>query len=345
MIRICSSLAGNGYQVLLVGRKMPRSIPLTVKPFHQKRLPCLFNKGKLFYIEYNIRLFFYLLFSKADVIGSIDLDTILPGYLVSRLRGITRVYDAHELFCEMKEIISRPAIYKWWKWVEKKTVPFYKHGYTVSQPIAAELKDLYGVQYETIWNIGPLLPLTLPEKKDIYILYQGAVNEGRCFETLIPAMQEVNAPLIICGDGNFMPQARKLVEKYGLEQKVLFKGMLPPEELKNYTLNAYIGINLNEDAGKSIYYSLSNRFFDYLQAGVPQLCVDFPAYHELNQEFKVALLINDLSSKNISFQLNFLLSKIVLYKELQHNCLQARQSLNWQQEEKKLINFYNKVLA
>ena len=117
MIRICTSLSNSGYKVLLIGRKS--STPLIKKQFSQKRLYCFFNKGKLFYIEYNLRLFFYLLFAKCDLICAIDLDTIIPCYLASVLKKKRRVYDAHELFCEMKEVVSRPAIFRVWKFIEK----------------------------------------------------------------------------------------------------------------------------------------------------------------------------------------------------------------------------------
>ena len=83
MIRICSSLAVAGYQVVLVGRKLKSSLPLVEKPYSTKRILCFFEKGKLFYAEYNIRLFFFLLFKKMDCICAIDLDTILPCYYIS----------------------------------------------------------------------------------------------------------------------------------------------------------------------------------------------------------------------------------------------------------------------
>lgn len=344
MIRICHSLATHDYQVLLVGRKMKNSLPLQQQLFKQKRLFCFFKKGMLFYVEYNIRLFFFLLFLRMDAICAIDLDTILPCYLISRLRGITRIYDAHELFCEMKEIVTRPHIYRFWKRVERNTVPHFRYGYTVNSPIAQALEELYGVKYTVIRNVTRLDERDFPPKPEKYILYQGAVNEGRSFETLLPAMQWVDARLIICGEGNFFNEAHELVKKYKLEEKVLFKGRLLPKELLKYTTEAYIGITLFDTVGKSNYYSLANRFFDYIHAGVPQLCVDYPAYKEINKEFEVALLTQELSSRVIAGLLNNLLNDTVFYNRLQHNCIMARQVINWQQEEKKLITFYKNIL-
>ena len=112
MQRICTSLSQAGYDVVLVGIKKSNSIKIENRLFKQQRIRCLFEKGKLFYAEYNLRLFFYLLFKKMDAICAIDLDTILPCLFISKIKKIPRIYDAHELFCEMKEIATRPAIYK-----------------------------------------------------------------------------------------------------------------------------------------------------------------------------------------------------------------------------------------
>jgi hypothetical protein len=153
MIRIATTLAEAGLTVNLVGRQVKSSIPLVSRPFHQKRIKCFFSKGKLFYAEYNTRMFFYLLSKKMDCICAIDLDTIIPGYYISKIKKIPRVYDAHELFCEMKEVVSRPAVYRAWKKLEKFAVPKFSNGYTVSPAIADEFKRMYNVHYEVVRNV------------------------------------------------------------------------------------------------------------------------------------------------------------------------------------------------
>ncbi len=343
MIRICTSLAADGHEVILVGRKRKNSVPLPVQPFSQKRIDCLFDKGKLFYAEYNLRLFFYLLFNKMDCICAIDLDTILPCYFISVIKKCDRVYDAHELFCEMKEIVTRPLIYKAWKKIERFCVPQFKDGYTVNQPIADEFNKMYGVKYAVIRNVPVLTYMAPADKEEKFILYQGAVNEGRCFETLIPAMKSVNCKLVVYGDGNFMKQAKLLTAQHQLEDKVIFKGAVEPDELRLITAKAHIGINLVENNGQSNYLSLANKFFDYIHAGIPQLCVGYPAYAEINDKFRVALLTNDTNPENIAFLLNNLLDNEVVHGELKSNCQKAREYYNWQNEQKELIQFYRKV--
>lgn len=345
MIRICTSLVNAGYAVTLTGYRLKDSLPLADKPYSQKRFNCFFITGKLFYAEYNLRLFFYLLFKKHDLICAVDLDTILPCLFISKLKRTQRVYDAHELFCEMQEIVSRPGIYRTWKKIESYAVPRFKLGYTVNQVIADEFTRMYDRRYEIIRNIPVLRSLVIPEKPSKYILYQGAVNEGRSFDTLIPAMKQVNATLIIAGGGNYINQVKKLVQDHGLDGKVIFTGRLFPADLYNYTLNAWAGITLFENIGLSNYYSLANRFFDYLQAGIPQVCVNYPVYASINLNKPVALLIDDLSSENIANHLNQLVENSVLYTELQQNCLFQRELLNWQHEEEKLLTFYNTIFS
>lgn len=341
MQRICTSLAENGYAVTLVGRKLSASLPLREKKYKQKRLRCWFKKGKWFYAEFNIRLFFFLLFKKMDAICAIDLDTVLPCLKISRWKKIPRIYDAHELFTELKEVITRPAIQKIWTRIEQRTVPQFKWGYTVSDGIAEEFKRRYDINYKTIRTI-PLLkelnPVIPPAEK--FILFQGAVNEARGFEYLIPAMQHINCKLVICGDGNFMPQLKKLIADYKLANKIELKGMLPPENLNIIAQQATIGIGLAEKEGLNQYLALPNKFFDYMHAGLPQITMNYPEYRKINSEFEIAVLIDELNPEEIASTANNLLTNNVRLTRLRENCLRARQQLNWQNEEKKLLNFY-----
>jgi len=344
MIRICSTLAAAGYEVTLVGFNKKKSQPLAQRPFKQVRLYVLAEQGKLLYISYWINLFFFLLFRKADVFCAIDLDTIFPVYYASILRNKKRVYDAHEIFTDLKEVISRPSIHKMWTWIGNHTVPHFKTGYTIGACYAEEFKKMYGVDYGIVRNATILKPLVIPGKKERFILYQGWVNVGRCFEQLIPAMQHVNANLVICGEGNFYEQAVALARQYGVTDKVTFKGYVPPAQLSEYTINAYIGITLFEDTSLSNRLSLANRFFDYMHYGVPQLCIKYPEYERINAEYEIASLVADTSPENIAAALNKLLDETDYYKRLQQNCLIARTIYCWQEEEKKLLAIYKNLM-
>lgn len=346
MIRICSTLSTHGYAVKLIGRKLPNSQELSPQPFKQKRLFCFFRNGKLFYLEYNIRIFWYLLFSKCDAICGIDLDTLGPCYLVSRLRNKKLIYDAHEYFTEVPEVVNRPLVKKIWTLLEQMIVPKVKHAYTVCESIAEMFLEKYNTPFEVIRNV-PFKQISvagIQKSSPKVILYQGALNAGRGLEETIMAMQTVDgAVLLLVGEGDFSQKLRDLVTKLSLQDRVIFKGYLRPDQLKTITPMATIGLNLLQNKGLSYYYSLANKAFDYIQALVPAINMNFPEYQKLNKAFETSILLDHLDPQLISQSINELLTNQDLYTTLQSNCKRASKIYIWEEEEKKLISFYNNL--
>ncbi len=277
-------------------------------------------------------------------ICAIDLDTILPCYFISRWRGIHGVYDAHELYTEMKEVVTRPFIQKIWLSVERLCVPAFSNGYTVSRSIASVFRKRYGVQYKVIRNLPLKTEETAFNPKKKFILYQGAINEARGLELLIPAMTQVDAPLHIYGRGNFEKKLQVLIQQHNVQHKVFVHPPQTPAALKAITDEAYIGVNLVENTGLNQYYSLANKFFDYMHSGVPQVTMQYPEYVEINKDYEIALLIEGLSAESIAKALNALLTDHILYEKLRQNCLVAKQVFNWQNEERVLVDFYRNLL-
>lgn len=344
MQRICTSLSKAGYHILLVGRKMPDSLPLKEQSFKQKRLFCFFHKGFAFYAEYNIRLFLFLFVNPCRAYYAVDLDTILPNLLASSIFKKKRLYDAHELFTEQKEIVTRPNVHRFWLWVERTAVPKFQYGYTVNHFIQEEFERRYGVQYGIIRNLPfrKNYPISILDEVP-FILYQGAVNEGRSFETLIPAMKWVNVKLLIIGNGNMYEEVKQLIAYNKLEDKIEMRGYVAPEELRTITPKAKFGLTLFESTGLNQYYSLSNRFFDYIMAGIPQVCVNYPEYKRINDEHPVALMVDDVQVETLSSAMNNLLTNTNLYNSLQQNTIAAKEVLNWENEEIKLIAYWKNI--
>lgn len=346
MQRICSSLQQNGYAVKLVGVNRNTSKPLTNQSFSQKRIPIIFQKSFFFYAEYNLKLFFYLLFCKTDAICAIDLDTIVPCYFASIFKRKKRVYDAHELFTELNEVVNNKPVFWFWTKIERLFVPRYKNGYTVNKFLKDEFKRRYNVMYEIVRNL-PIKEISNAQisqsGNQSIIIYQGAVNYGRGFDQLITAMHQVNAKLHIYGIGNYYSKVESLIKTNNLEHKIKLFGATLPMELKKQTPLAKFGITIFEPEGLNQYYSLANRFFDYIMGGIPQICVNYPEYKVLNDEFDIALLVDNIESETLSNAINELLTNEPLYQHLKKNTLLAREQLNWQTEEKKLITFWKNI--
>jgi glycosyltransferase involved in cell wall biosynthesis len=243
----------------------------------------------------------------------------------------------------MQEVVTRPREKKMWDWIERFAVPRFSFGYTIGECYAEVFKEKYNVDYAVVRNATILQPLQESNTQHRYILYQGAVNVGRCFEYLIPAMQYVSAPLIICGAGNYYDKAVALTEKLHLQHKITFKGYVEPQALKAYTRDAWIGITLFEAVGPSNRLSMANRFFDYMHSGVPQICMDYPEYRKVNHRYELATLLAQPSIETITASLNRLLEDDIYHETLRSQALLARQIYCWQEEEKRLLAVYKRL--
>ncbi|HLP95281.1 MAG TPA: glycosyltransferase [Saprospiraceae bacterium] len=346
MHRICGALAANGYTVTLVGRWLPTSVPLDDKPYEQIRFRLPFRKGFAFYAIYNIRIFLYLLFARYDAVCSIDLDSLPAGCLATLIRGKKRVFDAHEYFTEVPEVVNRPLVKNFWALVAKIFLPFYRHAYTVGPGLAALFHKIYGLEFSVVRNVPnylPKPPKVEPTDKKI-LLYQGALNEGRGIETLLEAMQQLpDFQLVLAGEGDLSQKLRQMSESLQVQDRVLFLGFVKPDALKTWTQKAWLSLNLLENKGLSYYYSLANKFFDAVQAGVPVLTMDFPEYHALNQEFEVAVLLPELHVDLVVTAIRDLTQNEKWYACMSENCIQAAKVWNWEQDEKILLELWERV--
>lgn len=343
MIRACSSLVDSGYAVKIIGRKQTNSLPIIAQNYKQKRIRCVFEKGKAFYIEYNIKLFFYLLFQKFDGVCAVDLDTILPILFVSIIKRKKRFYDAHEYFTEVPELSDRPSTKAIWERIASFSIPKMSSCYTVSDSIATIFEEKYSTKFKVVRNMPLLLPLKTAKNTEKVILYQGAVNKGRGLEQLIEAVEDIDVQIIIAGYGDIHKKIKQQVNAKGDLFKIMLTGYLSPAQLNELTYKAYIGYNLLDPSSLSYYYSLSNKFFDYIHAGIPNISNSFPEYMKINEQFKVSHLV-EFNVEEIRKAIIYLLEDTDYYEELKNNCLKARNIFNWQAEQQKLQQIYNDQL-
>lgn len=343
MIRICNSLQDNGYDVLLVGRWLPASLPLSDFKFSTHRIKCFFHKGPKFYAEFNIRLYWYLKKTKADIFGSVDYDTLKGVVKAARSKGKKIIFDAHEWFEEVPELQGRPKVKNYWMKIARNNIPQTDLRYTVSQGIAEKLEERYGKPFNVIRNLPPVKDREPGSIRDDSIVYLGVLNKGRGLPEMIKAMHEIDAKLILVGDGDIREELWALATKENLLQKVIFKGYVEPEKLDELLLKARIGINLLDKTSESYKYSLANKFFDYIQAGMPQVFMDFPEYRRFYQQYRIGAPIYDLKQSSIVYAVNHLLQDRNYWFNLHLDCLKARKEWCWQKEEKNLLQLIERL--
>lgn len=350
--KVCQSLYDEGYDILLVGRLRKSSDPID-RSYKTKRLKLIFEKGALFYAMLNIRLFVYILFKKCDVIHSNDLDTLLACRLASEIKRKPLIYDSHEYFLGVPEIQDRPKVKKVWTKIEKSIFPKLNTIFTVNDSIADLYEKDYGTRPQVIRNIPNKnsLPqsktreeLGLQEDKKIVILQGAGINIDRGAEELLEAIAIMdNILLLIIGTGDVIDFLKERSKKEDLKDKVIFTGRLPYNEMMQYTQVADVGVTLDKDTNINYKFSLPNKIFDYLNAGIPVLATDLPEIKKIISTYDVGLLINDLKPETIKIGLETIWKEKERYRTLKLNAKNASNELNWENDASKLITTYRKI--
>ena len=339
--KVCCTLQELNYDVLLIGRYQTSKLPLERK-YATKRMRMLFQRGVLFYAEFNVRLFFLLLFTQKDVLFSNDLDTLAPNYWVSKIQGKELIFDSHELFSEVPEIQHKKFVKSVWRKLEQWLLPQLKKVIVVSPSIKKHYETLYKIPVTLVRNL-PIsktakpqkFPFSTKEKK--VILYQGSVNVGRGLELMIDTLKLLeDFLLVVIGTGDILETLEQKVLNEGLENKVKFMGKMLPKDLKNLTPNAHVGMSLEEDWGLNYRYALPNKVFDYIHAEVPVIVSNLPDMKALVLQYKVGEILLERTPTALAS----LIQKVV-ENNYQEALQQAKQELNWSKEKKKLIEVLN----
>ncbi len=346
--KVCSSLYKMGFDVLLIGRKLPNSLPMNSRDYPTKRFRLLFKTGTFFYAEYNFRLFLFLLFTRFDVVLANDLDTLTANFLASKIKNKPLVYDSHEYFTEVPELIDRPKIKHFWEWLEQKMLPKIKYAYTVCNSIAKIYNEKYGTGFKVVRNIPKAKQNPVSEKTNStkIVLYQGALNVGRGLKQAILAMKYLDhTKLVIAGDGDIKHELESLTEKENLKSRVEFTGRLSIDELAKLTPQADLGLSIEEDLGLNYRFALPNKLFDYIQAQVPVLVTNLPEMAAIVKQYDIGEITKSLKPELLAEKINKALFDNEKREIWKNNLTVAAKELTWENEEVILAGLFSGFIS
>jgi glycosyltransferase involved in cell wall biosynthesis len=354
VLKIAETVSNIGCDITIIGRRRDSYCDTDNIKFRTKRFRMFFKRGFLFYKFFNIRLFFHLLFNKYDLLVSNDLDTLLPNFLVSKLKGVSLIYDSHEFFTGLPEIQNRPFV-KWvWKSIERSVFPHLHHVMTVSEPIADLYEKMYNIRPVVVRNFSKnasqINPFSREELNinpdDLLVIIQGTgINVDKGAEELIEAVDiSSGVSLLVVGSGDVLPRLKEQVRNLHLEKRIKFIPSVPWEILMKYTMASDVGVCLEKDTNLNYRYSLANKLFDYIAAGKPVIASDLPEVSKFIQNYNFGLIIPKVTPAAISTELKKLKENPELLSGLKINAVIASESINWKMESLKVTRFYKLVL-
>lgn len=348
--RTCTVFSELGFEVLLVGRLRKKSLPLEYHKIKTHRFRLIFDKGALFYAELNIRLFLFLIFKKVDVLYSNDLDTLSANFFATWFKPKSRlIYDTHELFTEVPELENRRFAKSTWLNIEKFIFPKINNVITVNESIAKIYEAKYAKSILVVRNVPEKYEnqisfskskIGLPEDKFILIIQGSGLNVDRGVEEAVLSMQFIeNALLVIVGSGDVIPIAKEIVSQKRLDDKVKFFDKRPYLEMMQLTSNANIGLSLDKPLSDNYKFSLPNKLFDYIQAGIPILSSELIELKKIITKYEIGCFVKTVSPEEIAKNINFLIANPEILDVYKTNCIRAAENENWGFEKMKLVRF------
>ncbi|MCS6789628.1 MAG: glycosyltransferase [Bacteroidia bacterium] len=290
------------YEVEVVGINRGKESPLPQRPYRMHRLFIPIRRGPLFFLIGNFRFFWFLLWRRWDGVIAYDL-AALPGcWLAAFLRRKPILLDSRELFTQTPFLVHRPLVRRIWELAERLLYPRVAYIITVSPPIARYYQQRYRKPTWLVYNLPPRAQtLNEPSLSRKLLLYQGMLHPYRGLEEVIAAMAYAEGwSLWVLGDGPLRPKLEQLIQRYNLQERVRLWGMVSPEELPSYTKQATFGISGELPHGLNHTYAMPNKFFDYLQQGIPVLVGEAPLLQKLVRYYRCGAIVSPWHPEHIA---------------------------------------------
>jgi glycosyltransferase involved in cell wall biosynthesis len=361
--KICQTLHENGYRVLLTGSRNDRSLPLKPRDYQTYRLKTWFGKSFLFYAEYNTRLFLRLFREKAGIYLGNDLDVMPATILLARLKKKPLVYDSHEYFLEMAGFDRKPLRRSIWKFIEVRVFSHLKYMYTVSDSIRNLYRKNYHKKLFVVRNLplkNPVEPdmtpaekdwlasidLKIPKNKNLLIFQGAGINESRGAEELVCSMLFLDVThfhLLIIGGGDVFGKLEKIIIENQLSEKITLVPKVPFAVLGHFTRKAQLGISIDKPFVLNHKYSLPNKLFEYLHAGVPVLASRLVEQEKIISQYDVGAFIEDHHPENMAKKIKEIFGDPETLARWKQNTYKVREELNWENESKIVLDIFKQV--
>jgi len=272
-------------------------------------------------------------------------------YLLSKLHGTPYIYDAHDYY---PLVFNEKTLSSFWCkrflpllcWMEKHCIANASRVVTVNQGIANLYRENYGCdpiilknshdpRLDTDVNIGIREALSLAPD-DFLIVAVGHNKEGLAINNLIEAVR-LSSPQVhvaFIGSG-FGPVARSM-EMDEASKRIHFIPPLPPTEIVPFIKGANTSAILYFAMTEDYEYSLPNKFFQSIAAGLPLFYPPLAEISRIAEEYSLGIEIDPLDISTITKAIHLLENDDGKSSQYSSNAERASCELKWENEEKYL---------
>lgn len=344
----CTSLASNGYEVYLVVNdnkenetKNKVHIVSTKFDSHNRFERMISSMKYIVKIAKNV---------DADIYHFHDPELLGIARKLKK-RGKTVIFDAHE--DTEKQIMDKEWLPSFTRTMVSKIYARYSRAIykkidaliTVTPALVKKLQE-YNKNVVMITNYPIIQRGNDIENKDKekYIFFAGGVSEQWCHHRIIEAMRNVNGMRYkIAGpiEQNYLEKIKKID---GWD-KVDYLGKIPHNEVEQLYSKAVAGVAINACTQISGEGTLGNtKLFEVMAASTPVICTDYRLWESIISKYNCGITVKSDDIEEIRKAIEFLRDNLETVYEMGVRGRKAiEEEFNWENEEKKLLDLYEKI--
>ncbi len=347
LLKECVSLSKVGYDVSYVVRKNNDEIFQGIKIVAVKNRKERYKRMLLSTFD----TYKQALRLQADVYHIHDPE-LLPYAYMLKLKNKVVIYDVHEDV--PRQILGKEWIPKQFRkiiaYIVEKIEDYVAARVdgivTVTTHIANRFskvnKNTVILYNYPIIDDSKILPVANSKKKHQILYISSQLAKERAIFEIVDAMNYIDCKLVLAGrlDDEIK---KKLVTNPGWK-KTEYLGYITPQKAIEVISESKIGLFIFNPSLNAIN-GISTKLFEYMLGGLPVVISEIPSSKEVIEKFKCGILIKTLVPKEIATIISELLNNPQLMEEMGHNGQKAVLNYySWASEEKKLIEFYKKLL-
>ncbi|MFD5866060.1 glycosyltransferase [Agromyces sp. NPDC127015] len=295
-----------------------------------------------------------------NLVHAHDANTLPVATRVAGRLGIPFVYDSHELWTRRNVSADRPIAKRLEGPMERRGARRAAGVITVSPSIAEWLQERYRLRElpTLVRNIPPLGDRSI-ERSDgrlrelagldddtRVVAYCGGITFNRGIERVIEAMPHLpdDTHFVLLGEGSevYVDGLRRLVARTGDGDRVHFVGAVPPAEVSAALADADVSVALTQPTVLSYEYSLPNKLFESVHAGVPVLTSATKDASEVVRRYDLGGVVDPHASPEaLAGAIEAVIGAASRHRAAARA---AAAELSWQQEASRLIDLHRRLL-
>ena len=189
-----------------------------------------------------------------------------------------------------------------------------------------------------------------PVHRPVRLVIQSSIRDTTRDHVAVEAMAHLRDVAVLTVQGRFLReeyhrQFREIIAQHGLEDVVTLTGRFDPFESVELASSHDVGVAVYPTTGLNLRYTLSNRIFTYLNAGLAVAMPDVPAHRELPGFPQFGVLLSTADAASVAASLRPLLEDPSRIAQMKTAALAAAPQFAWEVQEQILIDTYVRVLS